>query len=411
MIRFGEPGFVFLLMNTLRIFAFYRYFSICFPKKQTLPFYELAAYLVCLITTDLVFLIYDEKISDRFSDHIAVLFGLTALSFLYSRKILRNIGVSLSVYTAWRLCESLPPEFSVSLLRNGSFIVSVLLFFVTALQCELFAHRLKRNQKRAAILLGADLAADFLLIGLCAYFETSCDTVILLLMLETGFYLFLSMYQKQSDQREQALTAQQARAYSNQLDILADSQEKIRFLRHDMKNHLQQMRLLLEQNRLSELQSYMQTSEAALTSAHEYSRTGNRDIDSLLNYKCAAAERLGAEITVDASVPDTLPVEPFDLAVILGNLADNAIAALRGAPEKILCISLRYDKNILFLSVQNSCAEPPEFAGGRPVRKQPDDPAHGIGLNSVGNALKKYHGSLKFSCEDALFTATAMLYL
>ena len=411
MIRFGEPGFVFLLMNTLRIFAFYRYFSICFPKKQTRPFYELAAYLVCLITTDLVFLIYDEKISDRFSDHIAVLFGLTALSFLYSRRILRNVGMTLGIYMLWRLCESLPPEFSHSLLRNGSFIVSVLLFFVTALQFELFAHRLKRNRKRATFLLGADLAADILLIMLCAYCETSCDTVILLLMLETGFYLFLSMYQKQSDQREQALTAQQAKAYRNQLDILADSQEKIRFLRHDMKNHLQQMRLLLEQNRLSELQSYIQTSEAALTNVHEYSRTGNRDIDSLLNYKCAAAEQLGAAVAVDAAVPGALPVEPFDLVVILGNLADNAITALRGAPEKILRISLRYDKNILFLSVQNSCAEPPEFAGGRPVRKQPDDSAHGIGLNSVGNALEKYHGSLKFSYEDALFTATAMLYL
>lgn len=411
MIRFGEPGFVFLLMNTLRIFAFYRYFSICFPKKQTRPFYELAAYLVCLITTDLVFLIYDEKISDRFSDHIAVLFGLTALSFLYSRRILRNVGMTLGIYMLWRLCESWPPEFSHSLLRNGSFIVSVLLFFVTSLQFELFAHRLKRNRKRATFLLGADLAADILLIMLCAYCETSCDTVILLLMLETGFYLFLSMYQKQSDQREQALTAQQAKAYRNQLDILADSQEKIRFLRHDMKNHLQQMRLLLDQNRLAELQSYMQTSESALTNAHEYSRTGNRDIDSLLNYKCAAAEQLGAAVAVDAAVPGALPVEPFDLVVILGNLADNAITALRGAPEKILRISLRYDKNILFLSVQNSCAEPPEFAGGRPVRKQPDDPAHGIGLNSVGNALEKYHGSLKFSYEDALFTATAMLYL
>ena len=123
------PDFIFLLVNIVRVFACYKYFSICFQKKRVRPLAELAAYLAFLFATDMLFLTYDVQISDRFVDQIVVLIGLIALSFMYSHSILRNIGVSVGVYAAYRLCDILSPEYQPALFPNANFAFGVLLFF------------------------------------------------------------------------------------------------------------------------------------------------------------------------------------------------------------------------------------------------------------------------------------------
>lgn len=204
--------------------------------------------------------------------------------------------------------------------------------------------------------------------------------------------------------REKDRIAVQMRMYQHQMEIMEQSQEQIRFLRHDMKNHLLHMNRLLLEHDTETLREYVQETAAHLDTPQEFVRSGNRDIDSLLNYKLLTAQQLGAEIMTDVKIPVEMQIPAFDLNVILGNLLDNALDALKVCDNRRLTVSLRYDAGLLYILVENTCA-------GEPPAVSVKGAGHGLGLHSVRRTLEHYHGELKTDYRDRMFTASAMLYL
>ena len=203
--------------------------------------------------------------------------------------------------------------------------------------------------------------------------------------------------------REKDRIAVQMRMYRHQMEIMEQSQEQIRFLRHDMKNHLLHMNRLLLEHDTDALRDYVQETAAHLDTPQEFVRSGNRDIDSLLNYKLLTAQQLGAEIITDVKIPAEMQIPAFDLNVILGNLLDNALDALKVCDVRCLTVSLRYDAGLLYILIENTCA-------GEPPAVSVKGAGHGIGLHSVRRTLERYHGELKTDYHDRLFTAAVMLY-
>ena len=204
--------------------------------------------------------------------------------------------------------------------------------------------------------------------------------------------------------REKDRIAVQMRMYQHQMEIMEQSQAQIRFLRHDMKNHLLHMNRLLLEHDTDALRDYVQETAAHLDTPQEFVRSGNRDIDSLLNYKLLTAQQLGAEITTDVKIPAEMQIPAFDLNVILGNLLDNALDALKVCDNRRLTVSLRYDAGLLYILIENTCA-------GEPPAVSAKGAGHGLGLHSIRRTLERYHGELKTDYSDRVFTAAAMLYL
>lgn len=217
--------------------------------------------------------------------------------------------------------------------------------------------------------------------------------LIAVLMLESAFR-----------RREKDRINLQMQMYQHQMEIMEQSQEQIRFLRHDMKNHLLHMNHLLLEHDTDKLLQYIKETEEHLDIPQEYVRSGNRDIDSLLNYKLMTAKQLGAEIVMDMKVPAELQISSFDLNVILGNLLDNALDALNRCDDRRLTVSLRYEAGLLYILVQNTCK-------GEPPAMSVKGAGHGLGLHSIRRTLEAYHGDLKTDYNNNLFTSAVMLYL
>lgn len=225
-------------------------------------------------------------------------------------------------------------------------------------------------------------------------FLTLCGAKLVLTLLAESHYR----------RREKERISHQMELYRHQMELMEQSQAQIRFLRHDMKNHLLHMHRLLLEHDDERLNQYLQETAAHLSVSHEFVRSGNRDIDSLLNYKLLTAKQLGTEITTDIAIPSDLQITSFDVNVILGNLLDNAMEALQECEERRLLLSLRYDAGLLSILLQNTCMQkPPAFS----VKGQ----GHGLGLHSVRHALEHYHGQLKTDYQDHVFTASAVLYI
>ena len=97
-------------------------------------------------------------------------------------------------------------------------------------------------------------------------------------------------------------------AYQNQLHIMSESQKRIRFLRHDMKNHMQKLRNFISQNKSQEALHYLDEMKEFITIKNDFANTGNEDINCLLNYKLTLAQEMGVEFICDIVLPDKLNI-------------------------------------------------------------------------------------------------------
>ncbi len=53
-------------------------------------------------------------------------------------------------------------------------------------------------------------------------------------------------------------------------------------------------------------------------------------------------------------IPDKLEISPYDLNIMLGNLLDNAYENVIKANETKVMIDIKFDENVLYLSVANT---------------------------------------------------------
>lgn len=289
---------------------------------------------------------------------------------------------------------------------NHDYPISPYLLIILCQYGILFFYQ--RNWKQNLFGLLKLFGADFLSAGLFALLSNrsldAIDWEFFFWLLSSVKLIAVLMLESAFRRREKDRINLQMQMYRHQMEIMEQSQEQIRFLRHDMKNHFLHMNHLLLEHDTDKLLQYIQETAEHLDIPQEYVRSGNRDIDSLLNYKLMSAQQLGAEIVTDIKVPAELQISSFDLNIILGNLLDNALDALNRYDDRRLTVSLRYEAGLLYVLVQNTCE-------GEPPAVSVKGTGHGLGLHSIRRTLEAYHGDLKTDYKHNVFTAAVMLYL
>ena len=226
--------------------------------------------------------------------------------------------------------------------------------------------------------------------------------VILLLINLMNFYIYNLEQKSLESQHTLELIETSNNAYKTQIQIMNETQKKLRFIRHDFKNHMNKIRNLIQNENYQKIQEYLDEMEEAVTVKSEFSKTGNKDVDSLINYELTIAAEFGTEIICNIELPNELNVTSFDMTVILGNLLNNAVEALRQTERKVLIITVKFNKGVIRIDIENSY--------DAKYKRKPDGREHGIGLMSVKNTLEKYHGSIKTFPEDNKYHTTVVLF-
>ena len=99
------------------------------------------------------------------------------------------------------------------------------------------------------------------------------------------FYLYNALMDIYIKLEENVLFERKLESYANQLDVLMQSEEKISALRHDMKHHLNELLIMAKRNEdHHEITAYIQNMQMFMENKSEYSNSGNKEVDSILNY-------------------------------------------------------------------------------------------------------------------------------
>ena len=204
---------------------------------------------------------------------------------------------------------------------------------------------------------------------------------------------------------------QQNNAYLKQLDIINQSQENIKILRHDIKNHALCLQSLIENDDNDGAADYLRTLINNTNYSDEYSKSGNPEIDSILNYKINKANLFGIKTDINLKIPEKLNIRPFDLSVVLGNLLDNAIeAATKSKKEKQINITMELDRNVIYINISNTFDGNLNYIDSKLTTTHMDKENHGLGLNSVRKSIERYNGTMNIHHKDNLFYVDVLIY-
>ena len=178
---------------------------------------------------------------------------------------------------------------------------------------------------------------------------------------------------------------------------------QLRGIKHDYRNHLQGMSAFVETDQLGELQLYIQQLNNELNQVDSIIRTGNTMIDALVNTKLTVAQEQGVVLYATAIAPEKLSIANIDLAIILGNLLNNAIDAAtkdKQAPtEQFIRLYIAPMQDNLYISVTNTMQKNPhpQFLSLKAPNRQ------GYGIQRIDQAVNKYQGLVNRQWEDGVF--------
>ena len=143
-----------------------------------------------------------------------------------------------------------------------------------------------------------------------------------------------------------------------------------------------------------------------------FAHTGNVVIDSIVNFKLQEAEKEGIDIRIDLNIPKDLKVPSFDITVILGNLLDNSLNAVRKLEKnRYINIMMKYTKGRLILKMENSFNGIIIKKEGIIYTSESDKKNHGLGLESVKTVLEEYDGTIEFEYDDSKFHTALLMYV
>lgn len=193
-----------------------------------------------------------------------------------------------------------------------------------------------------------------------------------------------------------------------QLEEIRNAYREMRGWRHDYKNHMQVLKIHVENRQWESALSYISQMNENLTSIDHVVKTGNMMADAIVNSKVSLAKSKDIRLDVTAKVPERLPISDVEFCVIFGNLMDNAIEAcekISSPEERFIRIYIGLFKNQFYMSVTNATNQK------RRVRKYYSlkGEGHGFGLYRIDKIVKEKNGYLNRKDEPGVFATEIML--
>lgn len=202
----------------------------------------------------------------------------------------------------------------------------------------------------------------------------------------------------------------QSELIEKQVREIQNMYKQVRGWRHDYRNHIQNMKIQLDQKNYNKLAEYLSELAEDLNTVDTVIKTGNVMADAILNSKLQSVEKLNISINVKANIPENLLLSDVELCAVMGNLLDNAIEACSILTEnqRFIRIYIGRLKGQFYLSVQNSVGIVKKRNGEYLSTKSGE---HGYGLFRIDRIVKKYNGFVNRQNEEGIFATEIMIPL
>lgn len=349
------------------------------------------------------------------------LIGMGVITLLYTNSV-RSIVFTVGSFSVITMACDVLGVLLVSDYEEGKPInpVCQLIAVFTLFICELLAEKIiKPNRKEESA-----QNMTLLLVPVCSvlvnvilmYSNSITDEGLIvvnlgfLLINFLTFYLYDMLSEALYQKYKNVALQQQIQSYSNQMKVVMKSEEKVKGLRHDIKHHMNEIKLMASQGKNGDIQKYIDSMQEYMSNPEELVKSGNWEVDSILNYMLQQAKTELNSVQVNVELPETLKYS-FDMNVVFGNLLENAIEGARRTKEKQMNVDISFQKGVLRIEIENSYDGKLKQGEDKLLTTKVDKELHGIGLSNVKKVVEKYQGIMEIYPKKGAFCITVIMYI
>lgn len=222
------------------------------------------------------------------------------------------------------------------------------------------------------------------------------------------FKSLLAQYHTQMERQSTALLEVQITALKEKVQRVKEVEEGIRIQRHDLRHQLQAVTELVAQGDREAALEFLDAAWKRLDEKKEIRWCGPPVLDAVFSSYFDQAKNQGISVEAKISLPDALPVDEGELAIVVANGLENAIHANLTLPQeqrKIRC-KMTGTPSIM-LEVSNPCSGNLSFDdSGLPMTKRE---GHGLGVQSISTFCRKNGAVCQFDLTDSWFRLRLVL--
>lgn len=230
---------------------------------------------------------------------------------------------------------------------------------------------------------------------------------------------YQEMVRLQEEKKKYFVEEQQIRAIRERMGEVEQFYDGIRRMKHEMKNHLTNIKGLAGSGSYEEMEQYIVKMDESLHAFELTIKTGNSVTDVIVNDKQKAAEKQGIKFSSEFLYPASDGYDAYDIAIIVNNLLQNALEACErmAGGKRYIFLSGRQKKRFFLICVKNSFEGEVAFDKNNnlPVSTKGVDflgksaSMHGIGLSNVKHETAKYLGNVDIKIKKNEFIVTVLL--
>ncbi len=386
---------------------------------------EISSYLIYALSLSFIYMTVRIPIVLLIFNFIS--FFLISLN--YYGKILKRVVCTFSLYIFLFIIEIsitvLTGYLKITAYEISEYnsIIGIILARILMLVLTYLLHKYKKSKiKNFPVPIYYYIAHIFILAGVLYLFLVSLENELLsttqvaissiIVLFVNGVIIFVD--EKICDtmviNNERNLLKQQNISYENQADIMNKSLLTIKSLKHDIKNHIITLKSLYNNGKHELFDDYTDKILSEICGNKIFSHSDNFIVDSILNFKLQELDDLQVSIKLDISIPQNLNILAYDLTVILGNLLDNAITAIRQTKyDKKLNLCMHVTKGSLVILIDNTYNGRLNSLGGKLKTTKVLKETHGIGLQNVQNTILNYNGELQINYTKDIFSVAVLI--
>ena len=225
------------------------------------------------------------------------------------------------------------------------------------------------------------------------------------------FHFYLHIGKEKEYEREKQLIQMNYRLLERQLEILDESVESGRRIRHDARHHNAVIAEYTRRGQKEELLQYLKEYEEEITQGIPEMICANTAVNNILAAYTRKARNEGIRVTLDVRIGKNLMFPSLDLVAILANAYENAIYAcmeVKKNPDGRECfirLMLKIKKNKLIIVCSNTCRMETELKDGEPKSEF----TGGVGVSSIIRTAGKYDGECDFKNEEGVFVVRLVM--
>lgn len=221
-----------------------------------------------------------------------------------------------------------------------------------------------------------------------------CLATVLVLINFMTYYFMLQINKANRGLVEYKLLRMQ---YDNIKENMANTKilyDNISSIKHDMEKHLLAIDAMASKNNDDEVCKYVKTIiDESFVSIQKIVFTESDIFNTITNSRLEICKRYGIKVIINIENDTVKFIEPEAIPVVIGNIFDNAIEAVRNCEKKLIIFGVQRQGEYVSIYMENTYN--PMFSNINLETSKKNKNVHGYGLKNVEKVVDKHKGMLK----------------